>query len=140
MSSINQVAISGHLGRDAELQTTQSGFSYCTFSVAVTDPKKNDDGSWGEYVNWVNVTIWGNRAEALAPILAKGTKVAVSGKLHYRSWETEDGKRSMLDVTANEIVLLGAGGQDGSSGVEKTVKDNFNGANVSEYNEEDIPF
>ncbi|MGN0078691.1 MAG: single-stranded DNA-binding protein [Coriobacteriales bacterium] len=42
---------------------------------------------------FIDCAIFGNRAEALAPYLVKGTKVALDGRLHYGQWEAEDGTR-----------------------------------------------
>ena len=56
--SINRVAISGNLTRDAELRTTQSGMSILDFGVAVNDRRKNQQtGQWEDYPNFIDCTI-----------------------------------------------------------------------------------
>ena len=86
--SINRVAISGNLSRDAELRTTQSGMSILDFGVAVNDRRKNQQtGEWEDCPNFVDCTVFGARAEKLQPYLTKGSKVALEGKLRYSSWE-----------------------------------------------------
>ncbi|GAB4285887.1 MAG: hypothetical protein Kow0067_09160 [Coriobacteriia bacterium] len=114
--SINRVVISGNLTRDPELRSTNSGMSVLKLGVAVNDRRKNQStGEWEDVPNFVDVTIFGARADALARFLSKGTKVAIEGKLRWSQWETPDGdKRSKLEVIADEIEFMTP--RDGSSG------------------------
>lgn len=111
--SINRVICTGFTTRDAELKATQGGTSVLTFGIAVNDSKRNQQtGEYEDYANYVDCTMFGKRAQALAPHLKKGTKVAIEGKLHYSSWETRDGqKRSKLDVTVTELEFMQKKGQ-----------------------------
>ena len=108
--SINVVVISGNLTRDPELRHTNSGTAILSFGVAVNDRMKDRDGSWVDRPNFVDVTVFGARAEALSRYLSKGTKVALSGKLRYSSWERDGQKRSKLEVIAEEIEFLSCDG------------------------------
>jgi len=112
---VNVVAISGFLGRDPELRQTQGGMAVMSMTVAVGERRKNGQtGEWEDYTNWVDVTVFGKRAEALSKFLAKGMKVAVTGRLHYRSWEKDGQKRSKLEVVADEVdVMSRSDGQKG---------------------------
>ena len=108
MSSINVAVISGNLTKDCEERTTAGGMSVVTFSVAVNERRKNQRGEWEDVASFIDCTIFGNRAHALAPYLTKGTKVMVSGKLRQSSWEAKDGsKRSRVELIADEIELAG---------------------------------
>ena len=105
--SINIVTISGNLTRDPELR--QAGnTSILSFGVAVNDRRRNpQSGQWESVPNFVDCTIFGTRADALAGLLHKGSKVAIDGKLRYSSWEGKDGKkRSKLEVVVNELELM----------------------------------
>lgn len=107
--SINRVNISGNLTRDPELRATQGGMQVLGFGVAVNDRRKNQQtGQWEDYPNFVDCTMFGNRAEALSRILRKGMKVAIEGKLRYSSWEDKNGggRRSKLEVIPDEVELL----------------------------------
>lgn len=147
--SINRVYVSGNLGRDSELRVTQSGTAILSFTLAVNDRKKQQDGSWGDYTNWVDCTLFGNRAEALQPYLTKGVKVSVDGALRYSSWQQKDGsRRSKLEVVVNEVELM-AYRRDrqqptGMADAQAVVQDAFPGAQVSyepaDVYGEDIPF
>lgn len=105
--SINIVAISGNLTRDPELRQACST-SVLSFGVAVNDRRRNlQSGQWESVPNFVDCIIFGTRADALAGLLHKGSKVAIDGKLRYSSWEGKDGKkRSKLEVVVNELELM----------------------------------
>lgn len=105
--SINSVFISGNLTRDAELRATQSDCKVLGFGVAVNDYRLNrDTGSWEEYPNFVDCTLFGNRATALHRHLRKGTKVCLRGRLRWSSWEKDGARRSKLEVVADELEFL----------------------------------
>lgn len=105
--SINRVNISGNLTRDPELRATSGGMQVLGFGVAVNDRRKNGQtGQWEDYPNFVDCTMFGNRAESMARILHKGMKVAIEGKLRYSSWERDGQRRSKLEVIVDEIELM----------------------------------
>lgn len=114
-SNINVVVIDGNLTRDSELRQSQGGSPILTFGIAVNDRRKNPaTGEWEDYANYVDVVLFGNRAQSLAQYLTKGTKVCVSGKLRWSSWEKDGQKRSKLEVIAEEVSLAQRGqGQQG---------------------------
>lgn len=110
--SINSVSISGNLGRDPELRATRSGMQVLGFSMCVNGRVRRGD-SWEDKPNWVDVSLFGNRAESVARYLAKGSHVTVHGRLNQRTWETEDGqKRSKLEVIADDIDFSGGARSD----------------------------
>ena len=119
--SIYRVMISGNLTRDAELRTTPSGTAILSFGVAVNDRRRNANGEWEDYANFIDCTMFGRRAEALAQYLTKGVKVAIEGRLHYSSWEDRNSgqRRSKVDVTVDELEFMSSrngGGQNYDAG------------------------
>ena len=113
--SINRVCISGNLTRDPVLRSTSGGMSVLSMGVAVNDRRKNQQtGQWEDYPNFVDCTLFGTRGEKLAQYLAKGSKVAIEGKLRYSSWERDGQRRSKLEVIVDEIEFMSSrGGQGG---------------------------
>ena len=103
--SINSVVISGNLTRDPELKQTGSNLSVLRIGMAVNDFKKEGDG-YNTYANFVDVVVFGKRAEVLNKLLKKGAKVCVFGKLHYSSWEDNDQRKSKIEIIANEVELM----------------------------------
>lgn len=110
--SINRVTISGNITRDAELRQTQGGTSVLSIPVAVNDRRRNPQtNEWEDHANFVDCVLFGRRAEALAPKLRKGQKVAIEGKLRYSSWERDGQRRSKLEVMVDEVELMSPKGQ-----------------------------
>ena len=131
--SINRVMISGNLTRDAELRTTPSGTSILSFGVAVNDRRRNANGEWEDYANFIDCTMFGRRAEALAQYLTKGVKVAIEGRLHYSAWDDRNTgqRRSKVDVTVDELEFMSSrngGGQGYDAG------GNYGGGNYGGQN------
>lgn len=104
--SINICTISGNLTRDPELRATASGTEVLGFSVAVNDRRRNPQtGEWEDHPNFIDCTMFGSRASALANILHKGSGVTVQGKLRWSQWERDGQKRSKIEVVVDEIAL-----------------------------------
>lgn len=109
--SINRVIASGNLTRDPELRSTAGGMPVLSFGLAVNDRRKNaSTGEWEDCPNFVDCTMFGTRAESLRPMLAKGSKVAIEGKLRWSQWEKDGQKRSRLEVVVDEVVLMSRAG------------------------------
>lgn len=117
MGNINMVVISGRITRDPEVRATAGGTSVMGFGLAVNGRKRNQQtGQWEDYANFVDCTMFGNRAEALSRILAKGMLVCVEGRLRYSAWERDGQKRSKLEVVVDELELPSRpGDRDGLS-------------------------
>lgn len=106
--SINKVVITGNLTRDPELRETPSGFQVLSFGVAVNDRRRNPQTQqWEDYANFVDCTMFGNRAASVSRFLSKGSKVAIEGKLRWSQWQAQDGsKRSKLEVVVDELEFM----------------------------------
>lgn len=104
--SINSVCISGNLTKDAELRYTTNQTPVAMFTVAVNDRRKNQRGEWEDYAHFIDCKMFGVRAEKIKPILPKGTKVCVAGKLEYSSWEKDGQRRSRIEVIIDQIEIM----------------------------------
>ena len=105
--NINHVTISGNLTRDPELRMTAGGTQVLSFGVAVNDRRRNPQtGEWEEYPNFIDCTMFGNYAESMSRVLAKGMKVMIDGKLRYTAWERDGQKRSKIEVIVNHIEAM----------------------------------
>ena len=135
--SINRVIISGNLTREPELRSTASGMPVLGFGVAVNERYKNQQtGEWDDRPNYVDCTMFGNRAESVNKYLAKGSKVSIEGKLRWSQWETKDGKkRSKIDVIVDELEFMSSRGCSGEANHKASSAD----ASPSIY-DENIPF
>ena len=112
MTDLNHVVLIGRLTRD--LGSDERSFGYvangqarANVSIAVNRSRKQADGSWGDEVNYFDVTIWGKTAEHLKPYLLKGKQICVEGYLKQDRWEKDGQKQSRVTIVANNVQLLG---------------------------------
>jgi len=91
---MQQICISGNVGKDAVLRKTQGGDDVLGFSVGVKQ-------GWGERAstNWFRCSVWGKRAVTLEQYLRKGAKVFVQGEFSLGEYEG----KPQLDVRVNEV-------------------------------------
>ena len=135
--SINRVNISGNLTREPELRSTSSGMQVLSFGVAVNDRAKNPHtDEWEDRPNFIDVTMFGSRAEKLSKYLHKGAKVAIEGKLRYSQWEKDGQRRSKLEVIAEELEFMSR--QDG--GQQQMQQQPRQVVHMPAVYETDIPF
>lgn len=117
--SINRVIVSGNLTRDPELRSTASGMAVLGFGIAVNDRRKNSQtGEWEDYPNFVDCTMFGERAKAVSRFLSKGSKVALEGKLRWSQWERDGQKRSKLEIVVDEIEFMTARNDGGNAAAQ----------------------
>lgn len=78
------------IGKDAELRYTTGGEPVANLSLAFTFGKKGDDGK--RPTQWIDASIWGKRAESMAPYLLKGKQiVAYLEDVHLQTYTKGDG-------------------------------------------------
>jgi single-strand DNA-binding protein len=134
MNGLARVVLVGNLTRDPELRTTGGGTSVTTLGIAVNERVKKGD-NWEDYVNFFDVTVWGNSAENCAKHLGKGSPVAVDGRLRQDRWEKDGQKRSAVKVVAESVQFLPDGKKrDGGSGGSSE------SADAGTNPDDDIPF
>ncbi|MDX6724291.1 MAG: single-strand DNA-binding protein [Solirubrobacteraceae bacterium] len=116
-TNINRVIITGNLTADPELRSLPSGTSVCKLRVACnTRRKDNSTGDWVDKPNFFDVTVWGSQGENCARYLAKGRPVAIDGRLEWREWESEGGKRQAIDIIADAVQFLSSPRDEGGQG------------------------
>lgn len=112
--SINSVVISGNLTHEPELRSTADGTPALGFSVAVADKRRNPDGEWVSYPNYIDCTMFGKRGASVHQYLHKGTHVMVDGKLRFSKWESNGTTYRKLEVIVKDIEFTNNGGEDAS--------------------------
>jgi single-strand DNA-binding protein len=98
---MNNITVAGQLGRDAETRYLPNGDPVASFSVADSQGKD-------KLTIWWNCSLFGKRAESLAPYLIKGQSVTVSGNVTEREYTDKDGnKRKSMDIRVSDVALQG---------------------------------
>lgn len=102
---MNKVFLIGNLTRDPELRTTQSGTEVCSFTIAV-NRRKTQDSNQPE-ADYFRISAWRQLAEICQKYLAKGRKVAVTGRVSASAYTANDGTvRASLEVQADDVEFL----------------------------------
>lgn len=97
---MNSITIAGSLGKDAEIRYLPNGDPVAAFSVA-------DGQGNGKPTIWWSCSLFGKRAESLAPYLLKGQAVTVTGNVTEREYEKDGQKRKAMDVRVSDVALQG---------------------------------
>jgi len=114
---LNRVMLLGNLGADPELRMTSGGQAVLKLRLATSETYLDRNKVRQERTEWHSVVVWGKRGEALAKILAKGSRIFVEGGLRTSSYDDKEGhKRYKTEVVANNIILSGGGRGGGGGG------------------------
>jgi single-strand DNA-binding protein len=104
---IARAILTGNLTRDAELRHGQTGTPVLNFSVAVNQREKQGE-NWVDRASFFDCVMFGNRAEAIAGYLLKGTSVAVDARLWQDRWEKDGRKGSKVMFRVDEVQWFSA--------------------------------
>ncbi len=97
----------GNLGRDPDMRYTPEGRPTLRFNVACNYRERSPEGEWQDATEWVRVSVFGQRAEALAQQLRKGSRVYVDGRLEARPWtDRQQQPHAGLEVIASDVQFL----------------------------------
>jgi single-stranded DNA-binding protein len=96
---LNLVVLCGRLAVEPELKELGSGTRLIRFLVTVRsdEPKRR--------VDVVPVTLWDPSDELVDDLPEKGRRVWVCGAVQRRFWESSEGRRSRLEVVAEQVHL-----------------------------------
>ena len=98
------ITVAGNLVDDPELHFTTAGTAVARFRVASTPRYQDQRGQWkdGDTL-FLTCNAWRQLGENAAESLRKGMRVLVSGRLTQRSYDSENGKRTMYEVEADDV-------------------------------------
>ncbi|WP_286898168.1 MULTISPECIES: single-stranded DNA-binding protein [Pseudomonas] len=97
----------GRLGRDAELRYTPDGNAVGNLALACEYGRKVQDGK--RPTQWVDATLWGKQAEAMAPYLLKGQQLHFTiDDAHIETYTKGDNSQG-VKLTGKVIIIKFAG-------------------------------
>lgn len=98
---MNNITVAGQLGKDAEVRYMPNGDPVLGFSVADSQGKEKP-------TIWWNCSLYGKRAESLAPYLTKGQAVTVTGNVLERQYTDKNGQdRKVQEIRVADVALQG---------------------------------
>jgi single-strand DNA-binding protein len=112
MANLNKVMLMGNLTRDIRMSFLPSNTAVADLGMAINRNWVGQDGQKHEEVTFVDLTMFGKRAEVLGKYLHKGDPLFVEGRLKLDSWDDKQTgqKRSKLKVMIEDFQFLGRGG------------------------------
>jgi single-strand DNA-binding protein len=127
---MNSITLVGNVTKDAEIRYTQGGDAILGFSVADNQGKDKPALYW-------NCSLFGKRAESLAPFIVKGGKVTVVGTISEDQYTDKNGNdKKSMKVRVSDIALQGGKEQT----EEKPARQAKPQADLTEDDGSDIPF
>ena len=132
---MNKVFLIGRLTRDPQASTTESGRSYCRFSIAVDRFARDRENS----VDFINIITWNELASNCVKYLAKGSQVAVFGSIQTGSYEKDGVRRQTFDVRADQVEFLTRANGGAQQGGEQAARDEAIDE-LKEVDDDDMPF
>lgn len=104
----NKVQLIGNLGNAPVVKSTETGKKVANFSVATNENYRNAKGEKVTDTQWHRVIAWGSLADIAQQLFAKGTEVAIEGKLVNRSYVDATGnKKYITEIVATQLLKLG---------------------------------
>lgn len=136
MSDINKWIGSGRVTRDAELKYIGSNNTPMVEIGLCSNRIWSKDGEKQEEPTFVDITLWGKRAESLAQYLKKGAFILVEGRLTLDTWEVDGTKRSKIKITADNVNLGPRSGKSSPEAVGAGARNTDNSDDLGD----DTPF
>ena len=100
---MNIVILSGNVGKDPIIKTTQTGKKVANFSLATTYGSGDKATT-----DWHNIVVWEKQAEFVEKHIKKGTKVIVNGRISNRDYTDADGvKKYITEIVCNDVEFAG---------------------------------
>ena len=157
---INRVILVGRLTQDPQMRKTNTGRSVCSFTLAVSRPKRQN--STTQEADFINCVAWEKTAELMCSYLRKGSQIGVEGRIQTRNYDDPNVPNRKVYVTevfvSNVTFLDSKGSGDSVNNLEEppvkpgpmtteqidsmpTANDPFaNFGNEVEINDSDLPF
>jgi single-strand DNA-binding protein len=118
---MNKVFLLGRLGTDPELRHFDEN-AKLRFRLATSETwRDRANGDLKERTDWHTLTLWGKRAEALAKILHKGSRVMVEGRLETRNYTVDGATKYVTEVKVDDLYFADSPGRGSRLDVDAQV-------------------
>lgn len=101
---MNSILFVGRLTKDVEVKELEDGKKVANISLAVPRSFKNSDGVYE--TDFINCTLWGDKADVTAMYCQKGDIVGVRGRAESHIVKTNEGSRYNIEFVAERVTFL----------------------------------
>ena len=143
---VNKVILIGNVGKDPIIRNVNDNLQVATFTLATNEVYKDSQGNLQKNTEWHNIVAWRNLAQLAEKFIHKGSQIYVEGRLKSRTYTDKDNQqRTIVEILADKIQLLGKKEMDESSNVNQNADINSNtdtniNDSINEVDGGDLPF
>ncbi len=106
---MNIVILTGRIGKNCEIFTTESQKEILNFSLATSEKYVSRDGEIKQATEWHNIVYFVKEGNKISSYLKKGQQISVNGKIRTRKWEDKEGNnRYTTEIVCQRLELLGS--------------------------------
>ena len=106
---LNICTFVGRLTKDAQSRYSQSGTAIASFTIAVNSIVSDNVGGYREEPSFLDMVIYGKRAESLYKYLLKGQQVAIQAEARQNTYKRKDGTTaSSIEFMVLDLQLVGS--------------------------------
>ncbi|ABJ68077.1 Single-stranded DNA-binding protein [Pediococcus pentosaceus ATCC 25745] len=132
---MRQITISGNIGNDVQVNSTQSGNKVANFNVAVRQNRPDNNGEYG--TDWFRCSVWGTRAITVEKFYKKGSHVVVTGSLSINEY---NGK-TQLQIDVSDFDLPDNRNTNNANSTKRNSNNSFNNGGQSiDISDDQLPF
>ncbi|MDV6381038.1 single-stranded DNA-binding protein [Pediococcus pentosaceus] len=132
---MRQITISGNIGNDVQVNSTQSGNKVANFNVAVRQNRPDNNGEYG--TDWFRCSVWGTRASTVEKFYKKGSHVVVTGSLSINEY---NGK-TQLQIDVSDFDLPDNRNANNTNSTKRNSNNSFNNGGQSiDISDDQLPF
>ena len=113
---MNQVILMGRLTKDVEVKEAKT--SVARFSIAVNRQFKKEGEE--RQADFINCVAFGHTANHIAKYYAKGSMIAITGRMQTGSYDKDGQKVYTTDVIVDNSFFCGSKSEKNDAGVQST--------------------
>ena len=99
---LNQALLIGRIVSEPELKETSTGKKVTTINLAIPKPYKNEEGVYE--ADFIECTMWNNKAERASDHLKKGDQVLVTARV--QTYTNEKTNQKNIELVAEDVSFL----------------------------------
>ena len=120
MMNLNEVFLTGNIGKKPEIKYAKEDKPVLTFSIAQNSKTKDNK----QFTEWYNIVVFDKLAETLSLYLEAGMWVFIKGTLKINNYEDKDkNKRIKVYIAAYKVIFTG-GNKESKNSVTEELHDN----------------
>ena len=106
---MNKVMLIGNVGKEPEVRYYEADQAVAQVTLATTERgyTLQNGTKVPDHTDWHTVIFWKNLAKIVEKYVHKGDKICVEGRIRYRTYDDQQGKRKYVtEILADNIELL----------------------------------